>query len=291
MKIAVVGSINMDMTVLADRIPKKGETVAGSDLRHVPGGKGANQAVAASRLGADTAMYGCVGDDANGEMLLDNLRKQGVDGSKIKVVPGVPSGIAVITVADKDNVIVVVPGANGCVDTAYVDSIADDLRQADMVMLQHEIPQETIEYVIDLCDRADIPVVLNPAPARPVSQGTVNKVRWITPNETEAALIFGDRPIDEMLADYPDKLVITLGSDGTAASDGKAVLHIPARKSEVVDTTGAGDTFNAAFSVRCAAGDSLEDALRYANTAGGLATEKFGAQGGMPSDEDVRRAM
>lgn len=291
MKIAVVGSINMDMTVAADRIPTKGETVFGTDLKYVPGGKGANQAVAASKLGADTAMYGCVGDDAAGEQLLENLREQGVDESKIKIVPGVPTGIAVITVADKDNVIVVVPGANGRVDTDYVDSILDELLKSDMVLLQHEIPQETVEYVIGKCAAAGVPVVMNPAPARPVSQETVDKVSWITPNETEAAIIFGDRPIDEMLADYPNKLVVTLGSDGTAAADGETLLRVPARKSEVVDTTGAGDTFNAAFAVRCAAGDSLEDALHYANTAGGLSTEKYGAQGGMPTDAEVRRAM
>ncbi len=291
MKIAVVGSINMDMTALADKIPKKGETIAGTDLVYVPGGKGANQAVAAAKLGADTVMYGCVGNDAAGKTLCQNLERCGVDASAIQVVENVPTGVAIITVAEGDNTIVVVPGANGCVSPQYVDSIRDGLCTADMVLLQHEIPQESINRVIDLCSENGVPVLLNPAPARPVSADMVEKLSYLTPNEHEAAVLFGDKELNELLMAYPNKLVVTLGAEGAAACTNGSILRVPARKCKVVDTTGAGDTLNAAFAVRIAAGDSLEDALTYANTAAALSIQKRGAQGGMPTAAEVESAL
>ena len=140
MKISVVGSINMDMTVKAERIPLKGETLKGEDLKYIPGGKGANQAVAMAKLGADVEMFGCVGDDGAGKELLKNLEDMGVKTGNIRTVEGVPTGIALITVGENDNTIIVVAGANDCVDKAYVDSIKDELLQSEVVVLQHEIP-------------------------------------------------------------------------------------------------------------------------------------------------------
>lgn len=292
MKLAVIGSINMDQVVTADRIPGKGETISGTDLNYVPGGKGANQAVAMARLGAEVTMFGCVGDDANGRMLVDNLQKNGVDTTHIKTLSGVPTGLAVITVAENDNVIIVISGANGHVDTAYIDSIADLLPSYDMVVLQHEIPMETVHHAIRLCHEKGVHVLLNPAPAAQVPMDLVEQISYLTPNEHEAALIFGDASVEELVKQYPEKLIVTQGSAGVCACarDGE-VLHVPARKSNVVDTTGAGDTLNGAFAVRIAAGDTLADALRYANIAAGLSVERFGAQGGMPTAEEVAAAQ
>ena len=291
MKLAVVGSINMDMTVTAERIPLKGETLRGESLSHIPGGKGANQAVAMAKLGADVEMFGCVGKDENGQKLLNNLREVGVKTEHIKVLEDVPTGLAMITVGDNDNTIIVVPGANGKVDCAYVDSIKEALKTFDMVVLQHEIPLETVHYVVEFCAENNIPVVLNPAPAAEVPMDIIEKVTYVTPNEHEAVLIFGkDHTTEDLLKKYPEKLVITQGSRGvsTCLKSGE-ILSVPARPAKVVDTTGAGDTLNGAFSVQIANGVDMKTALTYANTAASLSTEKFGAQSGMPKAEDVEK--
>ena len=293
MKIAVVGSINIDQTVTAQRIPKKGETLPGGELRYVPGGKGANQAVAMARLGAETAMFGCVGEDDNGRKMVENLKANGVNTDHIQAVKGVPTGIAIITVGENDNTIIVVAGANGKVDRAYVDSVKEALLSYDMVVLQHEIPLDTVHYIVELCAEHKIPTVLNPAPAAEVPMDIIEKVTYLTPNEHEAALIFGgDKTPEELMKALPEKLVITQGSRGvcTALRTGE-VLNVPVRPAKVVDTTGAGDTLNGAFSVRIAAGDDIKTALTYANTAASLSTERFGAQGGMPTAEEVQAAM
>ena len=293
MKLAVVGSINTDMTVTAERIPLKGETLMGDSLSYIPGGKGANQAVAMAKLGAEVEMFGCVGNDDNGRRMLDNLNRVGVKTEHIQVLEGVPTGIAMITVGESDNTIIVVPGANGKVDKAYVDGIKDELVKYDMVVLQHEIPLETVHYIAEFCYEKNIPVVLNPAPAAEVPMDIIDKVTYVTPNEHEAVLIFGDElSTEDLLKKYPEKLVITQGSRGvsTCLKNGK-VLTVPARKANVVDTTGAGDTLNGAFSVRIAAGDDMKSALTYANVAASLSTEKFGAQTGMPTAEEVEKEM
>lgn len=292
-KIGVVGSINMDMTVKAERIPLKGETVKGEDLKYIPGGKGANQAVAMAKLGAQVEMFGCVGDDAAGVSLVKNMQETGVETKCIKTVSGTPTGLAMITVGDSDNTIVVVAGTNDFVDVAYVNEVKDSLLECEIVLLQHEIPQETVEYVIELCAQNGVKVVLNPGPARPVKQEILDKVTYLTPNEHEAVILFGeDISFEEMMKQYPEKLVITQGSRGvsTCLENGEVIL-VPARKANVVDTTGAGDTLNGAFTVAITEGMDIAKALAFANTAAGLSTEKFGAQGGMPSREEVRKAM
>lgn len=293
MKISVVGSINMDMVVTADRIPAKGETLHGSSFDLVPGGKGANQAVAMARLGADVEMFGCVGNDPNGIALVENLVNEGVATEHIKRAEGVPTGVALITVGENDNTIVVVAGANGCVDRAYIDSIAEHLLRSDLVALQHEVPIDTIEYVVDLCSANGIPVMLNPAPAAPLSSETIEKITYLTPNEHEAKILFdGAENLESLLVKYPEKLIITLGAAGviTYLKSGKFV-QVPARISHIVDTTGAGDTFNGAFAVRMSEGASIEEALKFANIAAGLSIEKFGAQGGIPTREEVMKEL
>lgn len=292
-KIGVVGSINMDMTVKAERIPLKGETLKGWDLKYIPGGKGANQAVAMAKLGAEVEMFGCIGDDAAGASLLKNLQDTGVETKCIKTVTGVPTGLAMITVGDNDNTIIVVAGTNDHVNIGYVNEVKDSLLECEIVLLQHEIPQETVEYVIALCAENGVKVVLNPGPARPVKQEILEKVTYLTPNEHEAVILFGrDISFEDMMKRYPEKLVITQGSRGvsTCLKSGQVIL-VPARKVNVVDTTGAGDTLNGAFTVAVTVGKEIPEALAFANTAAGLSTEKFGAQGGMPTREEVMAAM
>lgn len=292
-KIGVVGSINMDMTVKAERIPLKGETLKGEDLKYIPGGKGANQAVAMAKLGAEVEMFGCVGDDAAGVSLVKNLQDMGVETRCIKTVAGAPTGLAMITVGENDNTIIVVAGTNDCVDIDYVNEIKDSLLECEIVLLQHEIPQETVEYVIGLCAENGVKTVLNPGPARPVKQEVIEKVAYLTPNEHEAVILFGeDLSFEDMMKRYPEKLVITQGSRGvsTCRKDGEIIL-VPARKANVVDTTGAGDTLNGAFAVALTEGKDIADALAFANAAAGLSTEKFGAQGGMPTYDEVKEAM
>ncbi len=289
MKIGVVGSINMDMTVTAQRIPKKGETLTGENVQYIPGGKGANQAVAMARLGAEVEMFGCVGADAFGAQLIRNLEENGVKTSNIRRLEDEATGMAFITVGEQDNTIIVVAGANGCVTKAYVDEIAENLKTCDIVVLQHEIPLETVAYVIEFCYEHKIRTVLNPAPAFAVAEELIRKVTYLTPNEHEAALIFGaEHSAAELVKKYPGKLIITQGSRGVmTCTDAGEVISVPARPAQVVDTTGAGDTLNGAFAVRITKGDNIGEALAYANVAASMSTEKFGAQGGMPGYEAV----
>ncbi|MDY4574870.1 MAG: ribokinase [Intestinibacter sp.] len=293
MKLAVVGSINTDMTVTAERIPLKGETLLGDSISYIPGGKGANQAVAMAKLGAEVEMFGCIGDDSNGQKMIENMKNVGIKTEHIKVLEGVPTGIAMITVGENDNTIIVVPGANGKVDKDYVDGIKDVLQTYDMVVLQHEIPLDTVHYIVEFCAEKNIPVVLNPAPAAKVPMEIIEKVTYLTPNEHEAVLIFGDEmTTEELLKKYPEKLLITQGSRGvsTCLKSGE-ILTVPARPAKVVDTTGAGDTLNGAFSVQIANGANIKDALTFANTAASLSTEKFGAQSGMPTVQEVEKEL
>ena len=288
-KIAVVGSINMDFVVAADRIPQKGETIHGHSLQYLPGGKGANQAVAAARLGGQVEMFGCVGQDSTGQTLLDNLAAAGVDTRHVQVVAGVPTGTAFITLGNNDNSIVIVAGANDCVTRGYIDQVKEALLAADIILLQHEIPQDTNEYVVELAARAGKTVVLNPAPARTVSPELVERIAYLTPNEHEAAILFGrDRTIRQLLEQHPEKLIVTQGEQGVGVcTREQGVVQIPAAKVTVVDTTGAGDTLNGAFAFMLARGAGVVEALQFANRAAGCSIQKMGAQGGMPTYQQV----
>lgn len=287
-KIAVIGSINMDLTARAERHPGKGETVSGRELRYVPGGKGANQAVAAARLGGNVTMFGCVGDDVFADRLAENLNRNGVNTAYISRVSGVSSGIAMITVAEGDNSIVVIPGANEFVTPAYLEERKDAILEADIMILQNEIPQESVVYAAGIGWEAGKTVIYNPAPVAPLAQGMMDRITYITPNEHEVSLLFpGNVGLDSLLEMHRGKLIVTLGAEGAAAwAEGKTV-RIPARPARVVDTTGAGDTFNGAFAFALANEYAMEKALRFANVAASLSTEKYGAQGGMPGYEAV----
>lgn len=288
MKIGVVGSINIDLVVKTHRIPKKGETLMGESISNFSGGKGANQAVAISRLGGEVTMFGCVGNDHYGEYLLNNLKLEKVDVSHVKEIEGVNSGMAIITVGENDNSIVVISSANDCVNKEYIDSVKNNILSQDLIIVQNEIPMETIEYLADICYENKVELILNPAPAKEISKDLISKVAYITPNEHETKLIFKSDDIEKILKEHSEKLIMTEGEKGVkVALNSSEVVSIPCRKSKVVDTTGAGDTFNGAFCVGLTSGKTLVESIRFANIAAGLSTEKFGAQSGMPYLNDV----
>ncbi|TPV40130.1 ribokinase [Bacillus dicomae] len=291
--IAVVGSISMDLVAVSKKRPKAGETVIGEAFHTIPGGKGANQAVAAARLGANVAMVGAVGNDNYGTVVRQNLENEHVFIDYVVPVTDTATGIAHIVLAEEDNSIVVVQGANALVNESVVDRSKDLLIKADMVVLQLEIPLETVKYVLAICEEHKIPVMLNPAPAQALSEDVLEKATYITPNEHECRIVLDDftSPIEDLLAKYPNKLLMTEGSNGVRFHNGTEIVHVPSIAVDVVDTTGAGDTFNGALAVALSEGETLQKAIRFANIAGGLSVTKLGAQGGMPTRDKVREVQ
>ncbi|MGG4404001.1 ribokinase [Paenibacillus amylolyticus] len=290
-KICVIGSSSMDLVVTSSRRPGAGETVLGDSFKTVPGGKGANQAVAAARLGAEVAMIGRVGDDAFGKDIVENFRANAVNTQNVKPVTHLESGTAHIILAEGDNSIVVVEAANREVTPAYVDEAAEVIRDADIVLIQQEIPEETVVHVSALCAELGTPLLLNPAPARTLPQEVIDNAAYITPNEHEAEILFQGMSPAQALRQYPNKLFITEGSKGVRYFDGTEEILVPTYKVEAVDTTGAGDTFNAAFAVALAEGKALQESIRFANRAASLSVTKFGAQGGMPTRDEVEESL
>ncbi|WP_324659988.1 ribokinase [Bacillus cereus] len=291
--IAVVGSISMDLVAVSKKRPKAGETVIGEAFHTIPGGKGANQAVAAARLGANVAMVGAVGNDDYGTVVRKNLENERIFIDYVVPVTDRTTGIAHIVLAEEDNSIVVVQGANALVNKSVVDRSKDLLVKADMVVLQLEIPLETVKYVLAICEEHNIPVMLNPAPAQVLSEDILEKATYITPNEHECRIVLDDftSPIKDLLAKYPNKLLMTEGSNGVRFHNGTEIVHVPSIAVDVVDTTGAGDTFNGALAVALSEGETLQKAIRFANIAGGLSVTKLGAQGGMPTRDRVREVQ
>ncbi|MCF2529856.1 ribokinase [Yinghuangia soli] len=302
----VVGSVNADLVVRVPRHPRPGETVLGGDLAVHPGGKGANQAVAAARLGAQVAFAGRVGSDAHGSMLVDGLRRDGVDVSLVGTEPG-PSGVALITVDGRgENAITVSPGANGRLGPDAAEALEPALRAAAVVSLQLEIPHETVAEIMRRCGRAGTRVVLNLSPgpwAAPTDVWRLCDPLVVNEHEAlDAAARPGDGTAESALAPVdrarrimrgthavdarPRSLVLTLGAAGAICIDGDGEpAHVPAPAVEAVDTTGAGDAFTGALAWRLACGDSLLDAVRYAVRAGAAAVTAEGAQPSYPTPD------
>ncbi|RYL88858.1 ribokinase [Sporolactobacillus sp. THM7-4] len=289
-KITVIGSCSIDLTVQSDRRPLAGETVIGRSLTLSPGGKGANQAVAAARLGAQVNMVGCVGDDDYGRQIISNLKDNGVDTSYVQTISEQSSGTAHITLAEGDNSIIVIKGANDSVSKSVVDEAGPALESADIVLLQLEIPLPAVVYTIELCRRLNVPVLLNPAPVSPIREEVLHHVTYLTPNQHEAALLFTSG-VDQALKKYPNQLLVTKGSQGVRFFDGKEIRNIAAFQTAAVDTTGAGDTFNGAFAVAVSEGKPIHDSILFANAAAALSVRKLGAQSGMPDREQVESLL
>ncbi|MFP3356055.1 ribokinase [Planococcus citreus] len=286
--ITVVGSINMDLVVGTERFPKQGETVLGNLYTTVPGGKGANQAVAAARLGDQVHMVGAVGSDAFGTQLLSGLETEQIDTQGVKKTDGA-SGIANILLSEGDNRIIVVPGANHELTKSDIDAQKKAIEKSSMVILQLELPIPVVEYTLQLAKELGVPAILNPAPAGGFTEA-MKQADFLTPNETEAEELFGTNWELE-LERYPNRMVVTLGKNGARYFDGDKHVTVEGFPTQAVDTTGAGDTFNGALAVALAEGNEFKEAVRFANAAASLSVEKFGAQGGMPNRTEVVSRM
>jgi ribokinase len=297
--IAVVGSINLDLAISAPRIPIAGETILGTGFGVFAGGKGANQAAAAARLGYPTFMIGRVGDDPYAETLLAELSAAGVDTDTVMRARG-PSGVAVIvSAASGENSIIVAPGANDALLPGELESSAALIRGAAVVLTQLEIPLETVEALARMTASAGVPLILDPAPARPLSPELLARVDWITPNETEALLLTGAtsspssmKQIRELAEHFlsigPRNILLKLGERGAylATSDGMRLM-IPAYAVTAIDTTAAGDAFNAGFAVALARGSCPAEAAQFASAVAALSVTRRGALPSLPTEDEV----
>lgn len=295
--ILVVGSINMDISLRVTDIPNPGETVMSSGIRKSPGGKGANQAVAAAKLGGDVVMLGCVGQDENGQALLKSLADAGVDTTNIRQIPSTPTSSAFICVSNSgENAIVVDSSANKCVTAEYLAKNEDLFRQAKYCILQMEIPQEAVKYAKQLCQRYGVKIILNPSPLTDFDWALLSDIDYLIPNKEEAATLLG-RPYDcisdiewgDFMAEYHiQTMIITLGKSGAKAfRSGSAPQFFPAKPQNAVDTTGAGDTFLGAFAASISSGASISNAVCFANIASGISVTRYGAQTSIPEKAEV----
>ncbi|WP_090831995.1 MULTISPECIES: ribokinase [unclassified Bacillus (in: firmicutes)] len=287
-KIAVIGSINMDYFIETDVFPNVGETVLAKKSFTALGGKGANQAVAAGRLGADVTLFGSIGDDDAGDIFKKKMEKEFVDISFVQSVKNIATGSAFIELSKSENRILVVPGANQCTDREYVERMFNEMIKHDIFVFQLETPVSMLEYLVPkLADHGKI-IVLNPAPAQTIQAELLEKITYVTPNEHEFKVVMNSvDKMEDLLFTHPNQLLITKGTAGVFYSDGQKIVCVPALKVEAVDTTGAGDTFSGAFAAALAEGKELRESIQFANIAAGLSVKKKGAQAGMPTREEV----
>jgi ribokinase len=297
-KIVVIGSSNTDMVVKVPNIPAPGETILGSDFMTIPGGKGANQAVAAVRAGAAVTFIACVSDDAFGKQSVENYHKEGIDTSCIKIQPGIHSGIALINVAvDGENSISVAPGANSHLLPEDIIKARNVFDGAGAVLVQLEIPMETVSAVAHIAGEFGVPLILNPAPGAKLLQGLLNKVSVITPNETEAALLTGTKEVNEdtipaMAKELYDlgieTVILTLGSRGVYLISSEFRGMIPGYSVKAVDTTAAGDVFNGALATALSQNKNVREAIDFAQQAAAISVTRMGAQPSAPYLKEIR---
>jgi ribokinase len=297
-KVVVIGSLNMDLVTRAPRLPRGGETLIGKSFATVSGGKGANQAVAAARLGAQVSMVGCVGSDAYGEALRGALLAEQIDCQAVSTVED-SSGVALIVVDDNSqNAIVIVAGANGALTPEVIDRFDAVLQAADVIICQLEVPDATVGHALKRGRELGKTVILNPAPAsRPLPADWYAAIDYLIPNESEASALSG-LPVDSLstaetaaarlIAMGAGKVIITLGAQGSLFANGTRFEHFPAAKVKAVDTTAAGDTFVGGFAAALAAGKSEADAIRFGQVAAALSVTRAGAQPSIPTLSDVQ---
>ena len=297
-KVVVVGSLNMDLVTRASRLPRAGETLIGQTFTTVPGGKGANQAVASARLGADVSMIGCVGADAYGIQLRDALLVEGIDCRAVSTVEG-SSGVALIVVDDtSQNAIVIVAGSNGELTPASLQAFDTVLQAANVIVCQLEVPMATVGYALKRGRELGKTVILNPAPASaPLPAEWYASIDYLIPNESEAGALSGVTvdsldsarlAATRLIQAGAGKVIITLGPQGLLFSDGLVFEHLVAPKVKAVDTTAAGDTFVGGFAAALANGESEAEAIRFGQVAAALSVTRAGAQPSIPTLHDVQ---
>jgi ribokinase len=295
--ILVIGSSNTDMVVKADRLPAPGETILGGTFLMTAGGKGANQAVAAARLGGDVVFIVKVGDDIFGRQAIKSFKEEGIDTNYAITDPVNPSGVALITVdAKAENCIVVASGANAHLTPGDLYKAEHQIKNASLILMQLEIPLETVEYVAEIAAQNNIKLILNPAPACALPDELLSKVSIITPNQKETEMLTGVKIVDkesaqtaaELLAEKGiETVILTLGANGALVFHGNHFDWVPAPVVNAADTTAAGDVFNGALAVAIAEGKNLEEAVLFANTAAALSVTKMGAQASAPTRREV----
>lgn len=300
-KVTVVGSYNQDLSVRTSRMPVRGETILGGPFITGPGGKGSNQAVAAARLGAEVAMVVKLGQDTFGDQAAANLVKEGILPDFIFRTQETHTGVAFIIVDDTgENMIVVAAGANNLLTPQDVKAARQAIVSADVLLVQLEVPLETVDYAVHLAREAGVKVVLNPAPGRLLPDDLLGKVDILTPNETEASLITGlpVGSLDEAAAAAEHlrgkgvgAVVVTLGGNGALVVDAAGARPIPGKRVEVVDTTGAGDAFSGSLAVSLAEGKSLDQAVTFSNVAAAIQVTRPGTAPAMPYRAEVESAL
>ena len=296
----VMGSINQDFVLKVERRARPGETVTDAVLSTHNGGKGANQAAAAALLGASVAFLGRVGDDGFGEPLVRALREKGVDTTLVEEAEGASTGTAFITVtADGENAITVAPGANRRLTPQDVDDAREGIQDASVLVAQMEIPRETVRRAVEVARAVGTRTILNLAPPFEVPRAVLEGLETLVVNEHEAAFLLGVPVVGVegameaapgLISLGPKSAVITVGAEGAVFAESETVMHVPAPRAEVVDTTGAGDAFVGALAFRLAREDTLEEAVAYAVRAGAAAVTREGAQGALPTP-DVLEAL
>jgi ribokinase len=279
--ITVVGSINMDLVTVTNRMPLQGETVMGQSFSTFPGGKGANQAVSATRLGAEVQMLGKVGADLFGTKLKELLRQEGVTEENVEVTTNKETGTASIIISDQDNQIIVVPGANSEVTPEWVITHEEKIRNSDLLLLQLEIQLDSVIKATEIANKYQIPVILNPAPYQRLPKKLLDGITYLTPNEHEYSQLL-EEATEEEKAQIKAKSIVTKGEEGVQFQLDNQNTLVNVIKVEVVDTTGAGDTFNGALAVALSEKNNLKDAILFASMAASLSVTKMGAQTGMP---------
>jgi len=292
--IVVLGSFNLDMITTMERLPQPGETVQGRRFSTGPGGKGSNQAVAAARLGADVSFVGRIGQDPWGDVALTCWQEEGVNSEHVSRDAELATGVAPIWVDDAgENAIVCALGANLGLTREHVDAAVDCIAAADILVLQLEVPLETVAHALNLAQKLEVPCILNPAPAQALTPEMLALASWLTPNQTELATLYGEAPTDlrPLVTRRGQTLIQTMGAAGArwATQDGSG--QVPAFEVEVLDTTGAGDAFNGGLAVALAEGQALEEALRFANAVAALSVTRSGTAPAMPRRADVEALL
>lgn len=300
-KIVVIGSINLDIVAKVSHLPTPGETVGEGELFEAFGGKGANQAVAAAKTGGDVSFVGCVGSDSTGQRMIDNFNEVGIDTTSIKIVDDVVSGTALIFVdAKAENCIVVAPGANDKVTPEIIDSIITVIEQADLIVMQLEIPYKTVQYVCALAKKLNKKVMLNTAPGRELDNNVLSSLEYLIMNETEMEIITGKTLTEDNIESLciglqklgSNNIIVTLGKRGSYVYTDKVKQFVDGHKVNAVDTTAAGDTYCGALATAILKPDAeIISAIKFANAAAALSVTKMGAQPSVPLLNEVENFM